>query len=238
MTGPMSPTSLARSSPAERWKSPPPIWADANRPARQRKDIARPMHARHSAAAARERSAGSHRRPLRCRPARRLVGGGSGLRPGEASLVHRSALFLDELLEFPRLALEAMRRPLEDGHVAIVRTAASIRFQAQFTLIGATNPCNCGFAGDGSGRCACTSAEITKYRGRISGRLSDRIDLHVSVSAVPARQLGTRARERSRQTFARESSWLERRSARGTRSCREIFGTVAFPGAGSIGTAG
>jgi magnesium chelatase family protein len=119
-----------------------------------------------------------------------LVGGGSGPRPGEVSLAHRGVLFLDELLEFPRHTLDAMRQPLEDGHVTIVRAAASIRFPAQFTLIGAANPCPCGYAGDGTGRCICTSAEIVKYRGRISGPLADRIDLHVNVSAVPVRQLG------------------------------------------------
>jgi magnesium chelatase family protein len=119
-----------------------------------------------------------------------LVGGGSGPRPGEVSLAHRGVLFLDELLEFPRHTLDAMRQPLEDGNVTIVRAAASIRFPAQFTLIGAANPCPCGFAGDQSGRCVCSSAEIIKYRRRVSGPLSDRIDLHVTVSAVPIRQLG------------------------------------------------
>jgi magnesium chelatase family protein len=119
-----------------------------------------------------------------------LVGGGSGPRPGEVSLAHRGVLFLDELLEFPRHTLDAMRQPLEDGNVTIVRAAASIRFPAQFTLIGAANPCPCGYAGDGTARCICTSAEIVKYRARVSGPLADRIDLHVPVSAVPIRSLG------------------------------------------------
>jgi magnesium chelatase family protein len=138
-----------------------------------------------------------------------LVGGGSGPRPGEVSLAHRGVLFLDELLEFPRHTLDAMRQPLEDGHVTIVRAAASVRFPAQFTLVGAANPCNCGFAGDGSGRCGCSSAEIAKYRGRISGPLADRIDLHVNVSAVPVRKLSdadpreNSATVRERVEFAR-----------------------------------
>jgi magnesium chelatase family protein len=119
-----------------------------------------------------------------------LVGGGAGPRPGEVSLAHRGVLFLDELLEFPRHTLDAMRQPLEDGHVSIVRAAASVSFPAEFTLVGATNPCPCGFAGDGTGRCICSSAEILKYRGRMSGPLADRIDLHVNVTAVPVRQLG------------------------------------------------
>jgi magnesium chelatase family protein len=136
-----------------------------------------------------------------------LVGGGSGPRPGEVSLAHRGVLFLDELLEFPRHTLDAMRQPLEDGHVTIVRAAASIRFPAQFTLIGAANPCPCGFAGDQSGRCVCTSAEIVKYRGRISGPLTDRIDLHVNVSAVPVRQLGdVSPREKSMSVRSRVES--------------------------------
>jgi len=136
-----------------------------------------------------------------------LVGGGSGPRAGEVSLAHRGVLFLDELLEFPRHTLDAMRQPLEDGHVTIVRAAASIRFPAQFTLIGASNPCPCGFAGDGSGRCACPSAEIVKYRARMSGPLADRIDLHVNVSAVPVRQFGdTSPREKSACVRARVES--------------------------------
>jgi magnesium chelatase family protein len=100
-----------------------------------------------------------------------------------------------------------MRQPLEDGHVTIVRAAASVRFPAQFTLVGAANPCNCGFAGDPSGRCICTSAEIAKYRGRISGPLADRIDLHVNVSAVPVRQFGDQGlREKSADVRCRVES--------------------------------
>src|SRR5205085_3085198 len=119
-----------------------------------------------------------------------LVGGGSGPRPGEVSLAHRGVLFLDEMLEFPRHTLDSMRQPLEDGHVSIVRAAASVRFPAQFTLIGAANPCPCGFAGDESGRCACSSADIARYRGRLSGPLVDRSDLHVTVAALPLNALG------------------------------------------------
>ena len=118
-----------------------------------------------------------------------LVGGGSGPRPGEVSLAHRGVLFLDEMLEFPRRTLDAMRQPLEDGHVTIVRAAGGVRFPAQFTLIGAMNPCPCGFAGDDSGRCVCAPTDIARYRSRLSGPLADRIDLHVAVAAVPLAQL-------------------------------------------------
>jgi magnesium chelatase family protein len=113
-------------------------------------------------------------------------------------------LFLDEMLEFPRHTLDAMRQPLEDGHVTIVRAAASVRFPAQFTLIGAMNPCPCGFAGDESGRCVCSTADILRYRSRLSGPLCDRIDLHVTVAALPLHQLGdTRAGETSATVRAR-----------------------------------
>jgi magnesium chelatase family protein len=118
-----------------------------------------------------------------------LVGGGPGPRPGEVSLAHRGVLFLDEMLEFPRRTLDAMRQPLEDGHVTIVRAAGGVRFPAQFTLIGAMNPCPCGYAGDDSGRCCCPPTDIVRYRSRLSGPLADRIDLHVNVSALPLAQL-------------------------------------------------
>ena len=133
-----------------------------------------------------------------------LVGGGPGPRPGEVSLAHRGVLFLDEMLEFPRRTLDAMRQPLEDGHVTIVRAAAGVRFPAQFTLIGAMNPCPCGFAGDESGRCICALGDILRYRSRLSGPLVDRIDLHVGVAALPLTQLGdTASRESSSVVRAR-----------------------------------
>ena len=121
-----------------------------------------------------------------------LVGGGSPPRPGEVSLAHLGVLFLDEMLEFPRHTLEAMRQPLEDGHVTIARAAGSVRFPARFTLVGAMNPCPCGRAGDPGQRCICAAAEVVRYRSRLSGPLIDRIDLNVSVRAVPVRQLAAR----------------------------------------------
>lgn len=120
-----------------------------------------------------------------------LVGGGSPPRPGEVSLAHLGVLFLDEMLEFPRHTLDAMRQPLEDGHVVIARAAGSIRYPARFTLVGAMNPCPCGRAGDLSQRCTCAAADVLRYRARLSGPMADRIDLNVTVRAVPVRQLST-----------------------------------------------
>ena len=119
-----------------------------------------------------------------------LIGGGSMPRPGEVSLAHHGVLFLDEMLEFPRHVLDAMRQPLEDGRVVISRAAMAVTFPARFALVGAMNPCPCGRAGDGSGSCVCPAADIVRYRARMSGPLADRIDLHVHVGAVPPADLG------------------------------------------------
>ena len=118
-----------------------------------------------------------------------LIGGGSIPRPGEVSLAHHGVLFLDEMLEFPRHVLDGLRQPLEDARVVIARAAQAVSFPARFTLIGATNPCPCGRAGDPTGTCTCSSADIDAYGGRISGPLSDRIDMHVTVGAVALREL-------------------------------------------------
>src|SRR4029079_18990186 len=98
-----------------------------------------------------------------------LIGGGSLPRPGEVSLAHHGVLFLDEMLEFPRHVLDGLRQPLEDGRVVIARAATAVAFPSRFTLIGATNPCPCGRAGDPTGTCTCSSADIDSYAGRISG---------------------------------------------------------------------
>ena len=117
-----------------------------------------------------------------------LIGGGS-FRPGELSLAHLGVLFLDELPEFPRNALEALREPLESGVVLLSRSTRSCEFPARFQLVAAMNPCPCGYAGDPRGRCRCTAAEIARYRNRVSGPLIDRIDMHVELSALPAEHL-------------------------------------------------
>jgi magnesium chelatase family protein len=118
-----------------------------------------------------------------------LVGGGGVPRPGEVSLAHHGVLFLDELLEFPRGALEALRQPLEDGRVVIARAALSVAFPARFSLIAAMNPCPCGNAGEPSRVCVCAESEIVRYRARLSGPLADRIDMHVTLSAVPVNSI-------------------------------------------------
>jgi magnesium chelatase family protein len=117
-----------------------------------------------------------------------LIGGGA-MRPGELSLAHRGVLFLDELPEFPRNALEALREPMESGEVLLTRLKRSYRFPAQFQLVTAMNPCPCGYAGDLRGRCRCTPEQVARYRNRISGPLADRIDIHVELAALPPEHL-------------------------------------------------
>jgi magnesium chelatase family protein len=124
------------------------------------------------------------RAPHHTTSAQALVGGGTRPRPGEISLAHRGVLFLDELPEFGRGALEALREPLESGVARISRVHEQLTFPAEFTLVGAMNPCYCGFLGDGTDRCRCTPAKLDQYRGRISGPLLDRFDLHVEVPRV------------------------------------------------------
>jgi magnesium chelatase family protein len=118
-----------------------------------------------------------------------LVGGGTVPRPGEVSLAHAGVLFLDELPEFRRDALEALRQPLEDGVVTIVRSRARVCFPARFTLVAAMNPCPCGYLGDTRRACRCSGPAIDRYRARISGPLLDRIDLQVEVTVPSADEL-------------------------------------------------
>jgi len=114
-----------------------------------------------------------------------LVGGGSVPRPGEVSLAHHGVLFLDEMLEFSRHVLEVLRQPLEEGRVAVARAARTAVFPARFMLVGAMNPCPCGFAGDLTRGCRCTPTQFARYRDRLSGPLRDRLDLTVDVPALP-----------------------------------------------------
>jgi magnesium chelatase family protein len=114
-----------------------------------------------------------------------LVGGGSKPRPGEISLAHNGVLFLDELAEFNRAALEVMRQPLEEGRVTISRAAATFTYPARFTLVASMNPCPCGFRGSRGKDCRCDDAAVARYIGKLSGPLLDRIDLHVEVAHLP-----------------------------------------------------
>lgn len=148
-----------------------------------------------------------------------LVGGGSIPRPGEISLAHHGVLFMDEMPEFDRRVLEVLRQPLEEGSITIARAARTAAFPARFMLIAAMNPCPCGYLGDPTRVCRCTPIEVSRYRGRLSGPLRDRLDLVVEVPAVPGAAFadeasgeGTAAirervvRARTRQQVRRASS--------------------------------
>ena len=118
-----------------------------------------------------------------------LVGGGTPPRPGEISLAHHGVLFLDELAEVKRSALEALREPLENGHITISRAATQAKFPARFQLIAAMNPCPCGYLGSSRHTCRCTPDQVTRYQGKLSGPLLDRIDLQVEVPTLTAQVL-------------------------------------------------
>jgi magnesium chelatase family protein len=122
-----------------------------------------------------------------------LVGGGQFPRPGEISLSHHGVLFLDEMAEFSRHVLEVLRQPLEEGCVRIARAARTVTFPSRFMLVGAMNPCPCGYHGDESRPCRCTPQQIDRYAAHLSGPLRDRMDLTVAVSALPARDLTSSA---------------------------------------------
>ncbi|WP_428100479.1 YifB family Mg chelatase-like AAA ATPase [Candidatus Rariloculus sp.] len=124
------------------------------------------------------------RAPHHTTSAHALVGGGSRPRPGEVSLAHCGVLFLDELAEFSRVALEALREPMESGVVRISRVREQVSFPARFQLVAAMNPCPCGYLGDGTDRCRCSLTRLQQYQGRVSGPLLDRFDLHIEVPQV------------------------------------------------------
>lgn len=120
-----------------------------------------------------------------------LIGGGSNARPGEVSMAHNGVLFLDELPEFNRNALEALRQPLEDGVVSISRVRTQAQYQSSFMFIASMNPCPCGFYGSRQRQCRCSQHEIRRYLDRVSGPLLDRIDIQIEVDAVPVREISS-----------------------------------------------
>jgi magnesium chelatase family protein len=142
-----------------------------------------------------------------------LAGGGSPPRPGEATLAHQGVLFLDELSEFSRVSLDALRQPLEDGHVTIVRGQQALRFPSRFMLIAATNPCPCGFAGVEE-RCTCAEADLRRHHRRLSGPLLDRLDLLVNVRRPDGADLRRAAEISSAQALARVTAARERQRRR------------------------
>lgn len=149
-----------------------------------------------------------------------LVGGGSPPRPGEASLAHNGVLFLDEMPEFGPSALQSLRQPLEDGYITLVRADGRLRFPADFMLVGAANPCQCGHLGDAAHPCTCTPTAVDRYQNRIGGPLMDRIDVVVRVDRPDPRQLTTcLGGPSSRSLSDRVLAARERASVRGTRTC-------------------
>ena len=145
-----------------------------------------------------------------------LVGGGTPPRAGEVTLAHRGVLFLDELGEFSRVALEALRQPLEDGEVTIARLRHSVRLPSRFVLVAASNPCPCGL-GEGSPKCTCRPAQAQRYRNRISGALADRIDISLSIEQPSAEALSGEPGESS--AVVRERVVKARQTALARQGC-------------------
>jgi len=156
-----------------------------------------------------------------------LVGGGVNPQPGEVSLAHNGVLFLDELPEFRRDALEAMRQPLEDGEVTITRAGGTVTYPCSVMLVASMNPCPCGYYGDSGRECTCSQSQIMKYMSKISGPLLDRIDLHIEVPAVKYDELESKEQgESSAEIKARVNVarliQLERYRARGVYSNSQL----------------
>ncbi len=151
-----------------------------------------------------------------------VIGGGSNPRPGEISLAHHGVLFLDELPEFRRDVLEVLRQPLEEGTVTIARSSRSVTFPARFMLIGAMNPCMCGFLTDPRRACRCSPWQVERYRAKISGPLLDRIDLHLEVPALSPAEL-------SNETLAESSAVIRQRvnAARAKQQARFVGTTIS-----------
>src|SRR5690348_14811272 len=160
-----------------------------------------------------------------------LVGGGSAVKPGEISLAHHGVLFLDELPEFTRSAIEVMRQPLEEGMVTIARAAGTFTYPARFMLVASMNPCPCGYRGTRSAECRCDDAAVARYVAKLSGPLLDRIDLQIEIGRVPfGDMVRGEAAERSPQICRRVLAARERQQARfsgsGLRCNAEIPGNA------------
>jgi magnesium chelatase family protein len=179
-----------------------------------------------------------YRQPHHSASAVAMVGGGNPPRPGEISLAHQGILFLDELPEFDRKVLEALREPLETGRIHIARAARQAEFPADFQLVAAMNPCPCGHHGAASGRCRCTPDQIARYRGKLSGPFLDRIDLLIEVPAVAPEALldrptgETSAAVRQRVVTARARQLARQQKANARLSSAEVDARCAPDAAG------
>ena len=149
-----------------------------------------------------------------------LIGGGTKPQPGEISLAHRGVLFLDEFTEFPRSVMEALRQPMEDGHLTISRSQARVKYPSRFILVASANPCPCGYLYHPKKACICTQREIKRYRKRISGPILDRIDLHVEVPVVDVRDLSNDQKSRE---FLESSNKIRERIIRAREVQRKRF---------------
>lgn len=156
-----------------------------------------------------------------------LVGGGSVPKPGEVSLAHLGVLFLDELPEFDRSALEVLRQPMEDKSVTISRAASSLTFPANFTLVASMNPCPCGYFGS-SRECKCSPMQIQRYVGRVSGPLMDRIDIHIDVPSVKFEELRGRTTEKSESSAEVRERVIKARSIQLKRFAGNTFSNSAM----------
>lgn len=152
-----------------------------------------------------------------------LVGGGDPVRPGEVSLAHHGCLFLDELLEFRRNVLESLRQPLEDGQITICRARVRATFPARPLVVAAVNPCPCGYAGERSRRCTCSSDRVRQYRARLSGPLLDRIDIHIVLPPVDVAHL--QSHQRGEPSDAVRARTIAARAVQIERSRREVAAT-------------
>jgi len=158
-----------------------------------------------------------------------MIGGGSVPRPGEVSLAHAGVLFLDELPEFRRDALESLRQPMEEGVVTVARTRARLTYPARFALIAAMNPCPCGYLGDGRHPCRCNPARVDRYRQRISGPLLDRIDLHIEVPPLGLEELRAPPGEGSAAVAGRVREARGRQARRFPDRCATPFNAALTP---------